>query len=207
MTLVPDPPTAAAEAATVAVPAPTPVTVAAPAPQADPHLCPACKQLHPGSDATTLKQLAQTPATLGKLVKGLDAAGWKRSYGPGKWTIRQIVAHLRDCELVYGVRIRLMISEESATLTPFDQDRWANATSYAKQDAKQAFETLKLLRATNAEMLKLAGKAALARRGHHGDYGAIEVGQYARHILAHDRNHLAQIERARKGAAKRSGRR
>jgi uncharacterized damage-inducible protein DinB len=186
---------AAAETATVA--APSPAIAPAPVPVADPAVCPACKEVHPGSDAAVQRQLAQTPATLAKLVKGLDAKGWKRSYGLGKWTIRQIVAHLRDCELAYGVRWRMMISEPDPTLTPFDQDCWASATNYARQDAKQALETLKLLRATNLEMVKLAGKAALARTGNHGEYGTINVGQYLRHMLAHDRNHLGQIEQAR----------
>lgn len=184
-----------AETAAVAAPAVSPA--AAPAAEADPSVCPACKQLHPGSDAAVQRQLAQTPATLAKLLKGLDAKGWKRSYGAGKWSIRQIVAHLRDCELAYGVRWRMMISEPNPTLTPFDQDCWASATQYSKQDGKQAFETLKLLRATNLEMVKLSGKAALARTGLHGEYGAINVGQYLRHMLAHDKNHLAQIEQAR----------
>lgn len=184
---------AAVETATAAAPAVAP----APEPVIDPAVCPACKATHPGSDAAVQKQLAQTPATLAKLLKGLDAKGWKRSYGAGKWSIRQIVAHLRDCELAYGVRWRMMISEPNPTLTPFDQDCWASATQYAKQDGKQAFETLKLLRATNLEMVKLSGKAALARTGIHGEYGAINVGQYLRHMLAHDKNHLAQIEQAR----------
>jgi hypothetical protein len=176
-----------------------------PAPAADPNLCPACKKSHPGNEAATMRQLAQTPIALAKLLKGLDAKGWRRSYAPGKWTIGQIVAHLRDCELVFGVRWRKMISEPDATLTPFDQDCWANATNYARQDPKRAFETLRLLRATNLEMVKASGKGALARVGMHGDYGAITVGQMARHLLSHDRNHLEQIATAR--ASRVSGRR
>src|SRR5262249_1591535 len=147
--------TAAAETAAVAAPAPA--VAPAPATAVDPSVCPACKKVHPGSDAAVQKQLAQTPAALAKLVKGLDAKGWKKSDGPGQWTTRQIVAHLRDCELAYGFRSRMMIAEPNPTLTPFDQDSWASATNYAKQDAKQALEALKILRATNLEMVKLAG--------------------------------------------------
>lgn len=184
-------------------------TAAAPAPLAvppvvapDPSLCPACKKPHTIADAAALKQLAQSPAKLATLVKGLDASGWKRSYGPGKWTVRQILAHLRDCEMVYAVRWRKMISEENAVLTPFDQDLWATGTAYAKQDGKQALATWSALRATNLEMLKLAGKAALARSGNHPEYGAITAAQLVRHILAHDVNHLGQIEAARANGKK-----
>jgi len=163
----------------------------------DPRLCPACKKTHDGTEAAAMKQLAQSPARLAKLVKGLDANGWKKSYGPGKWSIRQILAHLRDCEMVYAVRWRKMISEENAVLTPFDQDLWASGTAYAKQDAKRALATWSALRATNLEMLKLAGKAALARGGNHPEYGPITAAQLVRHILAHDENHFGQVEAAR----------
>jgi uncharacterized damage-inducible protein DinB len=161
---------------------PSDVTAVAPAPEAlpvaavDPRICPACKKSHTIADSAALKGLAQSPAKLAKLVKGLDATGWKRSYGPGKWSIRQILAHLRDCEMVYAVRWRKMISEE---------------------DAKQALATWSALRVTNLEMLKLAGKSALSRSGHHPEYGTISGAQLVRHILAHDENHLGQIEQAR----------
>jgi uncharacterized damage-inducible protein DinB len=175
---------------------------AAPVESLDPRLCPACKKTHAGTEAAAMKRLAQSPAKLAKLVKGLDANGWKKSYGPGKWTIRQILAHLRDCEMVYAVRWRKMISEENAVLTPFDQDLWASGTAYAKQDAKRALATWSALRATNLEMLKLAGKAALARGGNHPEYGSITGAQLVRHILAHDENHFGQIEAARASGRK-----
>jgi hypothetical protein len=126
--------------------APSETPGAAPVESLDARLCPACKKTHDGTEAAAMKQLAQSPARLAKLVKGLDANGWKKSYGPGKWSIRQILAHLRDCEMVYAVRWRKMISEENAVLTPFDQDLWASGTAYAKQDARQALATWSALR-------------------------------------------------------------
>src|SRR5262249_14758083 len=173
------------------------VAPVAPVAPIDPLTCPACKKTHAVSESAAMKRLAQSPAKLAKLVKGLDATGWKRSYGPGKWTIRQILAHLRDCEMVYAVRWRKMISEENAVLTPFDQDLWASGTAYAKQDPKQALATWSALRATNLEMLKLAGKSAWSRSGNHPEYGTISAAQLVRHILAHDDNHLGQVEAAR----------
>ena len=95
-----------------------------------------------------------------------------------------------------------MISEENAVLTPFDQDLWASGTAYAKQDAKQALATWSALRTTNLEMLKLAGKPALARGGNHPEYGPITAAQLLRHILSHDENHLGQIEAARASGKK-----
>ena len=59
--------------------------------------------------------------------------------------------------------------------------------------------------------VQLAGKAALERIGMHGEYGRISVLQMMRHVVAHDENHLRQIEAARaakaKATAKRDGKR
>lgn len=163
----------------------------------DPDLCPACRKSHPGGAGAALRRLAATPSRLARVVKGLDSRGLAASYGPGKWTIREILCHLRDCELMFGVRWRLMLSEERPALASFDQDRWASGARYAEQDAGRALAALGELRASNLEMLKLAGPAALERLGMHSDYGAISIGQMARHLLAHDENHLGQIETAR----------
>ncbi len=170
---------------------------AAPAPTPDPPSCPICKKLHTGSDASTLRRLAESPARLKQLVRGLDRSGLGRSYGAGKWTIREIVCHLRDCEIVFGIRWRLMLSEEAPPIPAFDQDHWAAETRYVKQDCARALATLVELRAANLELLKVAGKAALCRVGNHPEYGPLTIADMARHILAHDVNHLAQVATAR----------
>lgn len=167
------------------------------APAIDPFLCPACRKSHPGSDAATLAKLAKSPARLKLLVKGMDAQGLKTSYGPGKWTLREILCHLRDCELMFGVRWRLILSEQQPPLQSFDQDHWASGARYGRQDGARALATLELLRAGNLEMLKLAGREGLARIGMHADYGAISISQMARHLLAHDENHLGHVAKAR----------
>lgn len=159
--------------------------------------CPACKKLHAGSAAAALKRLAETPAKVKALVRGLDARGFATRYGPGKWNVRQLVCHLRDCELMFGVRWRLILSEERPTLQSFDQDLWADSANYAKQDAKAALATLVALRAGNLEMLKLASGKALDRVGHHAQYGPITIAQMARHLSAHDENHLGHLKLAR----------
>ena len=187
----------------------TAVATAPAVPATDPSLCPACKKNHPGTERTTLRDLAKSHARLERLVKGLDRKGLATSYGPGKWNVRQILCHLRDCELMFAVRWRLILSEDAPPLQPFDQDHWADSTRYDKQDAQDALDAWVGLRAGNLEMLKIAGKNGLARIGRHADYGPITITQMARHLLSHDENHLRQIEAARVNwlAAKRRKRR
>src|ERR1035438_8535170 len=41
---------------------------------------------------------------------------------PGKWSVRQIVAHLADAELVGAHRFRQVIAEDNPTIIAYDQD-------------------------------------------------------------------------------------
>lgn len=160
--------------------------------------CPICHEVHEESDATVLRGLAETPRALERLLRGLPPKGFDWNYGPGKWSIRQVVCHLRDCELNFSVRWRKLVSEENVTLVAFEQDFWARKTRYAKQDAKTALAAFLALRAANVEMLKLAGAAAHGNTGTHPSYGQLSVRQIFRHVLFHDRKHLDQIAVARR---------
>src|SRR4051812_8267353 len=66
--------------------------------------------------------------------------------GPGKWTIRQIVAHVADADIVTAMRFRQIAAEPGAKLIAWDQDVWAGKLSYEKQpldDALQAFAAVR----------------------------------------------------------------
>src|SRR4051812_38043955 len=69
--------------------------------------------------------LSRTPAALDGLASRLGPDGLERSLAPGKWVAREIVAHLADCEIAFGFRLRQALAEPHPTVQPFDQDAWA----------------------------------------------------------------------------------
>src|ERR1035441_641961 len=52
---------------------------------------------------------------------------------PGKWSVRQIVAHLADAELVGAHRFRQVIAEDNPTIIAYDQDAWTRNLDYARR--------------------------------------------------------------------------
>ena len=67
-----------------------------------------------------LKVQASTPARLQKLVKPLNKRDVSTRPAPDKWSIQEIVAHLAECELVAGWRIRVPGQEAfTSGLDPF----------------------------------------------------------------------------------------
>jgi hypothetical protein len=116
---------------------------------------------------------------------------------PGKWSPRQIVAHLADDELVAAHRFRQMIAEDNPTLIGFDQNKWAANLDYAKRKPKQSLETYRRLRAENYELLKDLPSAAFERTGNHTERGAVTVLSFLEGMANHDESHARQLQQIR----------
>ena len=157
--------------------------------------CPMCNKEH----AYTITQaLARLAATTRRLERITSAPGARRAAvrpAPGKWSQKEIIAHLADCELVYGMRYRKIIAEPDAVLVAFDQEAWAENLRYREHPLKSALATFRILRGGNVALLKSLPAAAWKRKGLHPAYGALTLQQIVVHLADHDRNHIAQLER------------
>lgn len=116
---------------------------------------------------------------------------------PGKWSIRQLVAHLADTELVFAMRFRQMMAEDAPPLIPFDQDKWAANLDYARRKPKQSLETLRRLRAENHEFLKAFPAPAFDRVGNHAADGPVTVYQLLERLTNHAEKHAQQMQAIR----------
>jgi hypothetical protein len=116
---------------------------------------------------------------------------------PGKWSIRQLVAHLADTELVAAHRFRQLLAEDNPTLVAFNQEAWASNLDYARRKPKQSLETLRRLRAENYELLKEVPEPAFERYGTHTERGRVTLGQTLEGFTNHTESHARQIEAMR----------
>src|SRR5207237_1689556 len=108
-----------------------------------------------------------------------------------KWSIRQIVAHLADAELVGAHRFRQVIAEDCPTLIAYDQDAWTANLDYARRKPKQSLETFRRIRAENYDLLKGLPESAFARSGNHSERGVVTLAEllegYAEQAGSHAR--------------------
>ena len=65
----------------------------------------------PEAHSEALALFRRGPEILDKAIGGVSEEESKFVVAPGKWTIRQIVRHLTDTEIVVGMRLRQMIAK------------------------------------------------------------------------------------------------
>lgn len=141
--------------------------------------------------------LESTPAELRQGIVGMSEAALSAPEAPEKWSVRHVLRHLADSEIVWGYRLRLVLAQERPELTGYDQDAWASRLGYAEADVTEALEEFEVLRRGHLRLLNAASGQDLQRVGVHGERGEESVEHMIRLYAGHDLLHLRQIERIR----------
>lgn len=144
--------------------------------------------------------LESAPSALSALVSGLSETAMLHRPAPGKWCIKEIVAHLADDELVGAYRIRLILSAPGTPIQAFDQDRWARTGRYTDIPLSSSLDLFATLRSANVWLLKSLTEEEWVADGIHAERGAESIRDIAMYYAGHDINHFKQIEALSRGA-------
>jgi hypothetical protein len=144
-----------------------------------------------------LERFRRGPEVLATVLTGVFGEEEDFTPAPGKWSIRQIVAHLADAELVGAHRFRQVIAEDNPTLVAFDQDAWTRNLDYARRKPKQSLETFRRIRAENYELLKELPESAFERSGNHTENGPMTLGRLLEGYAGHAETHARQLQEIR----------
>ncbi len=142
-----------------------------------------------------LDVLEQTPAAVRSLVAHVDPARLARPEAPGKWSVRHVLAHLVDSELVGAWRYRMIMAHDRPPIQGYDQDAWANNLWYGDADPGLSLESFSALRRWNLRILRSASAEQLTRVGVHAERGEESIEHLVKLYAGHDLLHRKQIER------------
>ena len=144
-----------------------------------------------------LERFRRGPEVLAVVLTGVFGEEEDFTVAPGKWSIRQIIAHLADTEIVFAHRIRQMAAEDNPTLVAFDQEAWARNLDYARRKPKQSLETFRRVRTENHDLLNGLPEATYARSGNHTERGAVTLLQIVEGAASHTESHARQMQAIR----------
>jgi uncharacterized damage-inducible protein DinB len=148
--------------------------------------------------ATFLNEIAQTPANLHIAVKGLSDAQLDTPYRPGGWTVRQVVHHLPDSHMNSYVRFKLALTEDSPTIKPYAEDRWAELPDTTQTPVEVSLTMLDSLHDRWVRLLRSLTAEQWRRSFRHPERGEMSLEQTLALYAWHGQHHVAHITELRK---------
>lgn len=113
----------------------------------------------------------------------------------GEWSAADVAGHMADAELVYSVRVRMVLTDDNPTLVGYDEQAWAARLTMCDTDTSASVERFRILRDANLRLYESLEDAEWARRGSHVERGAMSVADMVELMVGHDRTHLDQIRK------------
>jgi len=112
---------------------------------------------------------------------------------PDRWSVRQIVCHLSDSEMVGAYRFRSVIAEDHPLLSAYDEKRWAGSLDYGRRRISAALENFRRVRQENYELLKDLTLETFQRTCVHAEHGPLTLLDLLRIYAEHAEGHARQM--------------
>ncbi|WP_339201680.1 YfiT family bacillithiol transferase [Paenibacillus sp. FSL P2-0322] len=141
-----------------------------------------------------IHDIAELPAQLRQAVEGLNEQQLNTPYREGGWTIRQVVHHVADSHMNSYIRFKLALTEDTPTIKPYDEGRWAEIPDARELPLEPSLQLLEGLHERWVTVLRSLGEDQLHRSFIHPESGRTirlerNIGIYA----WHGKHHTAHI--------------
>lgn len=126
---------------------------------------------------------------LSRDIAGLTDAELDARPVAGQWTIRELVWHVVDSDIILGDRMRRIIAEDQPSLIGFDESLFVQRLFYAQRDLGPAVKLFALNRLVMADILRRLQPSDFERVGIHNEAGPLTLLQILEKTIAHLQHH------------------
>ena len=134
------------------------------------------------------------PKKLRQEVDHLTDTQLDTPYRLGGWTIRQVVHHCADSHMNSFIRFKLALTEDTPTIKPYYEDRWAELVDAKAMDIAPSLILLEGLHIRWSTLLKALTPTELKQVFIHPEHGkGIELDEAITLYAWHCNHHLAHI--------------
>jgi DinB superfamily len=144
-----------------------------------------------------LADIDQAPANLRAAVKGLSDQQLDTPYRPEGWTVRQVVHHVPDSHLNAYIRFKLALTEDTPTIKPYAEDRWAQLADTETTPVEVSLTMLDSLHARWVRLLRSLTPEQWKREFRHPELGSMPLEKNLALYAWHGRHHVAHINSLR----------
>ena len=144
-----------------------------------------------------LKTLRELPGALREIVRGLSDVQLDTPYRSGGWTVRQVVHHVADSHMHAYIRMRMIVTEDHPTITPYNQDVWAATPDVRTGALEPSLVLLAGLHARWAAFLEQVPDSAWSRTALHPERGEVTLSSMLATYAGHGVKHVGHIRSLR----------
>lgn len=128
------------------------------------------------------------------LLAGLSDAQLDATPIAGAWSIRQVVCHLADFEIIYADRMKRVIVEQEPTFFGGDPDQFAARLAYPQRDCDEELQVIAAVRSQVARILRTLDAGDFQRIGNHNEAGPLTLANLLQRCVGHLQHHQRFIE-------------
>ena len=144
--------------------------------------------------AAAIQSIAELPRKLRDAVHLLSESQIDTPYREGGWTVRQTIHHVADSHMQATGRVRLALTEDWPSITPYKENLWAELADVRTQPVETSLQLLDSIHARWVALLLSLPEADWMERGYkHPESGNQTLEQVAALYAWHGRHHTAHI--------------
>ena len=144
-------------------------------------------------DGLVLRHLRNNFTATRDLILSLPEKKLLHRYAPGKWTIKEILAHVVDDERIYAYRALRFARNDATELPGFDQEEFAKYSNANARSVKEMLNEFATVRKATISLFNGLDHEALTRSGT-ANGGVMSVRAAAYHIAGHELRHVDVIK-------------
>ena len=141
-----------------------------------------------------LEAYARGPELLREVIRRTPESSWDATPIAGKWSIRQVVCHLADSEIIYADRMKRVLAEENPTFFDADPDQFVPALHCQARPPDAELNVVEAIRRHMLPILRACKPEDFDRRGTHSTAGPMTLATLLERVTTHLPHHIAFIE-------------
>ncbi len=138
-------------------------------------------------------QIENTPSTLIRMVDSIRPELYDTSLEGGRFTLKEVVAHLADLEQTWLDRITTAIEFPGKAVEPFNEEARAIEHKYSEKDIHHELEVFDNRRRDTVDYLLRLADDDWANTITHPEKGEMTVLEIVQYITGHDLYHVHQV--------------